>query len=582
MDIQQSDRNLENIFPSLWKPHLLAQRMLAWLERKLLVPMPQLIPVFDHTPFAPGMLAPFLMFQVPLNERAGDEASGGGTGTQGSAPTPNGIPRYHRFRSGSSLKILLFVFETLLGMLLVGLIASLVHMAGWLLPVATLLYLLIVVPTALLCGFWQAVVVSLTAVVVHSVLTVHQGGDNPVADPANAVTFIAFILTALVVSHLSSQASRHAEEAELRRDQIEDLYEFTRATLQMNLHEEPGSRLAALVKATFDADAVAIYDADLHQVYEAGEWGLDAREMAQSVFYFGRVDDNAETGISRRVLRMGNLPIGSVVLKGTTTPLTNDAIASLVAVTFDRYRAFLNESHVEAERQAEQLRTTVLDSLAHAYKTPLTAIRAASTGLEEMGSLTMAQRDLVALIDEQSGLLNELTTRLLRTARLDAEDVGLNITDVDLNGLVEEVVESVRQRQPEMQVLFRFSSDQMTLSCDRQLISSILMQYVENAGKYANMASPITVSAEQTLTETILSVHSFGPVIPIAERERIFDRFFRSSASSHLAPGTGIGLSVAKRAALQHDGHVWVTSDADEGTTFYAAIPTKEEEGVVV
>lgn len=582
MDTQHFDRDLENIFPSSWKPHFLARRIFGCIVEMTRFPVMGLVPAFH--PVSSGVVGAgaFQAFQMRSSESSGAGASGGGSGAPEVPATPNGIPRYHRFRSGSSMRVLLFVFETALGMLLVGLVASLVHMAGWLLPVATLLYLLIVVPTALLCGFWQAVVVSLTAVVVHSALTVHQGGDNPVADPANAVTFIVFILTALVVSHLSSQASRHAEEAELRRDQIEDLYEFTRATLQMNLHEEPGSRLAALVKATFDADAVAIYDADLHQVYEAGEWGVDAREMAQSVFYFGRVDDNAETGISRRVLRMGNLPIGSVVLKGTTTPLTNDAIASLVAVTFDRYRAFLNESHVEAERQAEQLRTTVLDSLAHAYKTPLTAIRAASTGLEEMGSLTMAQRELVALIDEQSGLLNELTTRLLRTARLDAEEVGLNITEVDLNGLIEEVVESVRQRQPEMQVLFRFSSDQMTLSCDRQLISSILTQYVENAGKYANMASPITVSAEQTLTETILSVHSFGPVIPIAERERIFDRFFRSSASSHLAPGTGIGLSVAKRAALQHDGHVWVTSDAEEGTTFYAAIPTKEEEGVVV
>jgi two-component system sensor histidine kinase KdpD len=304
--------------------------------------------------------------------------------------------------------------------------------------------------------------------------------------------------------------------------------------------------------------------------------------MAQSVCYFGNVDDNPETGISRRVLRIGNLPIGSLVLKGTTTPLTNDAIASLIAVTFDRYRAFLNESHVEAERQAEQLRTTVLDSLAHAYKTPLTAIRAASTGLEEMGSLTMAQRELVALIDEQSGLLNELTTRLLKTARLDAEEVGLNLVEVDLMALVEEVVESAKQRQPEMQVAVKFSNDQVTVRCDRQLVASILTQYVENAGKYANMASPITVGVEQTLTETILSVHSYGPVIPISERERIFDRFFRSSASSHLAPGTGIGLSVAKRAALLHNGHVWVTSDAEEGTAFYASIPTREEEGVLV
>jgi signal transduction histidine kinase len=77
-----------------------------------------------------------------------------------------------------------------------------------------------------------------------------------------------------------------------------------------------------------------------------------------------------------------------------------------------------------------------------------------------------------------------------------------------------------------------------------------------------------------TRAEIIFSVHSTGPVIPVADRERIFDRYYRSSNSSNRAPGTGIGLFVAKRAALIHGGYVWVTSDEEEGTTFYAAIPT--------
>jgi signal transduction histidine kinase len=72
----------------------------------------------------------------------------------------------------------------------------------------------------------------------------------------------------------------------------------------------------------------------------------------------------------------------------------------------------------------------------------------------------------------------------------------------------------------------------------------------------------------------VFSVHSYGPVIPIADRERIFDRYYRSSTYSNRTAGTGIGLSVAKRAALIHGGHVWVTSDELEGTTFFAAIPT--------
>jgi two-component system sensor histidine kinase KdpD len=73
--------------------------------------------------------------------------------------------------------------------------------------------------------------------------------------------------------------------------------------------------------------------------------------------------------------------------------------------------------------------------------------------------------------------------------------------------------------------------------------------------------------------EAIFSVHSYGTVIPMADRERIFDRYYRSSTYSNRASGTGIGLSVAKRVALIHGGYVWVTSDEMEGTTFFAAIP---------
>ena len=75
-------------------------------------------------------------------------------------------------------------------------------------------------------------------------------------------------------------------------------------------------------------------------------------------------------------------------------------------------------------------------------------------------------------------------------------------------------------------------------------------------------------------------MHSYGPVIPIADRERIFDRYYRSSTHSNRAAGTGIGLSVAKRVALIHGGYVWVTSDEVEGTTFFAAIPASAQKRV--
>jgi two-component system sensor histidine kinase KdpD len=475
---------------------------------------------------------------------------------------------------GSGTRVLLFVLECALGILIVVLVAAFAHWSQWLLPVAALLYLLIVVPTALLCGFWQAVIVSLSTVLVQGYFTTRQAQINPAAVSTDSVTLLVFVLVALLVSRLSSRVTEHAKEAESKGRQMEDLYEFTRRTLRMNLHVEPGPQLAELVHEIFSLEAVVVFDSDLHETYQAGIWDVDPQELAQNVYYFETSDDDPASGLGRRVLRLGTVPIGSLVVRGDTSPLTNNAIASLIAITFDRYRAFANESHLEAERRTEQLRTTVLDSLAHAYKTPLTAIRAASTGLGEMGRLSPGQADLVALIDEQAGLLSDLTTRLLTTARLDAGEVTIHAEPVGVASLIEEVVASLRDRLASMKVSIDIKKENMVLCCDRQLIVMLLTQYIDNACKYSIFGTAITIRAVQSRKELIFSVHSFSPVIPLADRERIFDRYYRSSTYSNRAAGTGIGLSVAKRAALVHGGNVWVTSDEHDGTTFYASIPT--------
>lgn len=475
--------------------------------------------------------------------------------------------------------MLLFVLECALGIVAVLLVAALANWTRGLLPVATLLYLVIVVPTALLCGFWQAAIVSLSAVLMQAAFTMHERKLDIAVDPANSVTLLVFIVVALIVSRLSARVHEHAMETGRREQQMHNLYEFTRQTLQMNLHMEPGLQLADLIHDIFAVEAVAVFDADLHEVYQAGYWASDPQELAQNVYYFESSDDDQDTGIGRRVVRLGAVPVGSLVVRGETSPLTNNAIASLIAITFDRYRAFANESRIETERRTEQLRSTVLDSLAHAYKTPLTAIRAAGTGLIEMGKLSPGQAELVSLINEETRALSELTTRLLTTARLDAGEVTLHAEPVNVASMLEEVLLTLKDRLASMKVVVNIQEENLTLECDRNLMTMLLTQYLDNACKYSIYGTTITVRVASTRREAIFSVHSFGPVIPMADRERIFDRYYRSTKSSNRASGTGIGLSVAKRVAQIHSGQVWVTSEEQEGTTFFAAIPMSNGKG---
>ena len=353
----------------------------------------------------------------------------------------------------------------------------------------------------------------------------------------------------------------------------EELCAFIHETTRLDPHHKPGPRLAELVKSIFHAESVAILDADLREVYRAGERFDDVRDVLQNICTFETQSDDPETGLCRRVLRMGNLPIGAMLLRGESNGKMASAIASVIAITFDRYHALANESRTESARQTELLRTTVLDSLAHAYKTPLTVIGAANEGIGSMGPLSPAQAGLVALIGEQTALLNQLTTRLLKTARLQASEMIPHAEKVAVAPLIEDVVASLRDQLADVPVKIAVSSDDLSLCCDRGLLVALLTQYVDNAAKYGAAGTPVTIQAAEHAAEVIFSVHSIGPAIPPADYERIFDRYYRCSLPANKVPGTGIGLSVAKRTAQVQGGHVWVTSDQEKGTTFYASLP---------
>jgi two-component system sensor histidine kinase KdpD len=114
---------------------------------------------------------------------------------------------------------------------------------------------------------------------------------------------------------------------------------------------------------------------------------------------------------------------------------------------------------------------------------------------------------------------------------------------------------------------------QAFVRADRELAGMALAQFLDNAHKYSDPASPISVSILPSPAEILISVRNFGPYIPPEDRERIFERFYRHPVSSLKVAGTGIGLSISRKIADAHRGRVWVTSDQENGNTFTLALP---------
>ena len=434
-------------------------------------------------------------------------------------------------------------------------------------------YLLLVVVVAWMCGFWQASLTSLLAVACLDYFFTQPLFHFYMTDMQEVVSLGAFEVTTILISRLSAKELRSSREAAVHRVGMEQLYELCRNSLLMDLHRAPGSQLAVLIHRIFGVRAVAMYDMNLGRQDRSGEWRTIEEDVARECFLRGTAQDDPHAQTWQRMLLAGSNQVGALVVRGRISPLVVDALAALAAIVVDRHQSFEKEESAENASKSEQLRAAVLDAMAHEFKTPLTAIQTSSSGLLELGVLTDMQRELVTLIDDETTRLSELCTRLLLTARLDTEQVNLKTDEVNVMELISEVLAGL-PAEANNRIHAAVNDQALTLRADRGLLAMILAQYLDNALKYSKPDTSIEVAARKSHSEVLISVHNYGSTIRIEDRERIFDRFYRSHQQKDIVPGTGIGLSVARKAAEAHHGHVWVISDDKEGTTFYLSLPT--------
>jgi len=461
--------------------------------------------------------------------------------------------------------------------LLLAAFAIVIAAAGFLLRVnlstAGSLELLLVLLVALRLGFFQATVVSIAAFLSLNFLFTEPVFTFVVADPQNWVSLLTFEATALLVSGLSSKVRLHAAQAEEQRARAVKLYELSRAVLLIDQRGSTSDQLCGLVSEIFDVEDV--------QFWMAHEMDATERnQQAHETYLEEKDNDDLIACCSQRVLRLGTNIMGGMTMRGwRIDALTADAVASIAAISFARARAIQMENRAEVERDAERLRTAVLDGLAHGFKTPLTAIKTASSGLLAIDCLSAIQLELVSIIDERATMLSQLTTRLLQTAALEAKEIHLRRSNTSLADLLQKVV---RQQEKEVRARIEIALPAHLLNdqVDAPMMELALQQLVDNAVKYSAIASPITITIKQIPTETAVVVQNAtttGSSIRVEERSRIFERFYRGIDAVYGPSGTGLGLSIVKKIAEAHGGRAWVECSEDT-TRFTLSIQRYEKE----
>jgi two-component system, OmpR family, sensor histidine kinase KdpD len=306
-------------------------------------------------------------------------------------------------------------------------------------------------------------------------------------------------------------------------------------------------------------------------------------EEVRATYFHEISENNLALGKFKRVLRLGVRPVGALYIDASghasdLDPRSVDAIASLAALALERAHSFIAESNAEAARRSKELRSTVLDGLAHAFKTPLATIQTASSGLLEMPKLGSVEKELASLIEEQAERLTSLTNSALQTAELDEGRMQTHYDKIDLGQLLRQCKEWFAHMLTDHCLLLVEEASVNHVRADSRLLQMALFQLLDNAAKYARPASAITLRAESTDVEVVFSVRNEGSYVAPEERQRIFERFYRSPDTQHKAAGTGIGLSVTRRIAEAHRGRVWVESDPAPSATFFFTLPHVRKE----
>lgn len=443
---------------------------------------------------------------------------------------------------------------------------------------ATSVHLFLITAIALRWGFLEASIVSVLSVACLDYFFTQPLFVFYMTDSHDWVALITFEGVALLVSRLSNQVTRHVRESEVHRSQLQKLYELSQNILLLDQKKPVDQQLASLIQSTLQVKGVALWNAYDLRLCRSGDCNL-AEDEVRSIYFMEDNRDDSASATSWRVLRLSTRPIGSLVICGHSLDAASiNATVSLTAIAIERARSFSAESSAEAARQSEQLRSAVLDGLAHAFKTPLTTIRSSSSGLLEMNTLSGTEKKLVALIDRHAGHLNDLTTHMLRTARLDNADLKVKREQINLTQLIQSSIEASSQELGEHAVNIRPMMPYRPVWADPQLLKMALFQLFDNAAKYGTPGSPITVDVQEEQSEVLISVRNEGSFIPSEERDKIFQRFYRCSGSDRRASGTGIGLAVVKRITEAHQGRAWVSSDQYTGTTFFLTLPRTARE----
>jgi len=436
--------------------------------------------------------------------------------------------------------------------------------------------------------------------------------------PLDWLVLVAFLVTATVATQLLGRANAEAEAARRRAEEIDRLAALGAETLSAGRAEDALAAIAKVIRETTGAAECQVFvggtamaegteragdrdeaghDAAAAQadpaIGETVAWVAEHRRAATERLDGTPVHTSAELGASAALdaaLAPARALLLPLVAHGRSVGVLRladrgglrldparrrflDALSYYAALGIERVELAAEAEHAEALREADRLKDALLASVSHDLRTPLTTIKALAHDLAAGGD------DRAAVIEEQADRLNHMVADLLDLSRLNAGGVPVH-TDVnaaeDLVGAaIQQVAGALGGR--ELRTSLALQEPMPVGRFDFVHSLRILVNLIENALKYSPAAAPIDIWMRGEGEMIAIAVADRGGGVPPAERERIFEAFYRPaggvSPDGARAGGAGLGLAIARRLALAQGGTLTYEDRHGGGSVFTLRLP---------
>jgi two-component system, OmpR family, sensor histidine kinase KdpD len=454
---------------------------------------------------------------------------------------------------------------------------------------AGMLFLAGVVYGALKWGFGPALLSAVLSTFVFDYVFVPPYLSFAITDFWYLITLLAMMGIGILISVLASAAREQALAAKKRAADTAALYSLTQS-LSAARDVDPVLRAAGEHIQTAFGRAVAILlpedSGKLVLRYHSPDFALDAKAHGKA----GRILQQALHDPTIRScgvflpLRCGARVLGMMVLLPVDPSAdASDAgervlegVAGQVALAIER--AGLEEKARQAEvlSKAEELQRTLLHSVSHSLRTPLAAIVSALDPIADPDAVTnqVAIAELASIAQGEAQRLDRLVGNLLDLSRLEAGALRLRKEPQDIQDIVGSALGEIERAGGLIESIVHPGIPVVTV--DFVLVVRVLVNLLENAIKYSPADRSVRLEARATGGEMEFRVSDCGCGIPTAERQRVFQRFFRLAETASV-PGLGLGLAVCKGFVEAHNGKIWVEGRPGGGSVFCFTIPLEEQ-----